>query len=220
MFVIAIVGILSVVLAPNFQRDTLQEAANQLVSHIRYTQHLAMMDNQFDINDASWFKGRWQLHFGQSSAGTKHSDGEYQYAIYSDAGAYSGSPGISELAKNPINTAQLMSGGYSNVIHWDEARATKKLNLGKSYGIKDIQLTGSCAVTSNTRRIAFDVLGRPIIGNISSGTVSYMSGNVSGSPLRSRCQIDICIVSDCTTAGIDEKISISIEAETGYTHIL
>ena len=211
VFVIVIVGILSVVAMPSFNRDTLQEAANQVVSHIRYTQHLAMMDDKFASNDANWFKGRWQLQFGKSSSGTKNSGGEYAYSIYSDSGSYSGNPGISELAKNPLNKRQLMSGGYSNVIDWQEARAVKKMNLGKSFGVKNIKFKGGCAVTASTTRIAFDNLGRPIIGNLSSSNRPYMLGKVSGAPLMTQCKI---ILSS------DRNITIAIEPETGYTHIL
>ena len=55
VFVIVIIGILAVVAMPSFQRDTLQEAGNQIISHIRYTQHLAMMDDKFNPADATWF---------------------------------------------------------------------------------------------------------------------------------------------------------------------
>ena len=48
IFVIVIIGILSSVLVPRFDRPTLIEAAHQIISHIRYTQHLAMVDNKFD----------------------------------------------------------------------------------------------------------------------------------------------------------------------------
>ena len=52
VFVIVIVGILSYFVSSSFQRNPLREAADQVVSHIRYTQHLAMIDDKFDPNDA------------------------------------------------------------------------------------------------------------------------------------------------------------------------
>ncbi len=207
VFVIVIIGILSVVAMPSFNRDTLQEAANQVVSHIRYTQHLAMMDDKFDSNDANWFKGRWQLQFGKSD----YTDQEYAYSIYSDGGAYSGSPALKELAKNPMNRNQLMTGGYSGVIDWEDTRVVRKMNLGKSFGIQNVIFQGGCAVTPSTARIAFDNLGRPIIGNIKVSTKQYRIGKVSGALLMSQCRIIL---------SADENITIAIEPETGYTHIL
>ncbi len=66
VFVIVIVGILSFIAASSFQRNTLREAADQVVSHIRYTQHLAMTDDKFDPNEAQWFMRRWTLRFQQN----------------------------------------------------------------------------------------------------------------------------------------------------------
>ena len=48
VLVIVIVGILSFALVNGWERNTLREAADQLVNHIRYTQHLAMQEDKFD----------------------------------------------------------------------------------------------------------------------------------------------------------------------------
>ncbi len=53
IFVIVVVGILSFMAASSFQRNTVQEATDQLLSHIRYTQHLAMMDDKFNAGNAN-----------------------------------------------------------------------------------------------------------------------------------------------------------------------
>ncbi|WP_300367295.1 prepilin-type N-terminal cleavage/methylation domain-containing protein, partial [Hydrogenimonas sp.] len=42
IIVIVVVGILSAIMIPRFSDDKLREAADQIMSHIRYTQHLAM----------------------------------------------------------------------------------------------------------------------------------------------------------------------------------
>ena len=47
VFVIVVSGILAATFIPRFDRDNLQEAADQVISHIRYTQHLAMVDDKF-----------------------------------------------------------------------------------------------------------------------------------------------------------------------------
>ena len=58
VFVIVVVGILSYFVASSFQRNTVVEAADQITSHIRYTQHLAMSDSKFDTTDATCYRER------------------------------------------------------------------------------------------------------------------------------------------------------------------
>ncbi|MCF6310454.1 MAG: type II secretion system GspH family protein, partial [Sulfurimonas sp.] len=48
VMVIVVIGILAAVMLPRVASDRLAEAATQVISHIRYTQHLAMVDDQFD----------------------------------------------------------------------------------------------------------------------------------------------------------------------------
>lgn len=62
VFVIIVIGILAAVIVPNTKTNPAREAAIQLVSHLRYTQHLAMVDDKYLAN-TSWYKNRWQLHF-------------------------------------------------------------------------------------------------------------------------------------------------------------
>ena len=205
IFVIVIIGILSAVLAPRFTRPTLTEAAHQLVSHIRYTQHLAMMDNKFDPTQQFWYKERWQILFGRSSVGAQNTDDEWAYTIFSDTSG-TGNPDIGEIARNPENSATVLSGGFSNTLDWEDARAARVMNIGKEYNI-DIVSFNNCGGTG--RRMAFDHIGRPIRGNISTMTQPYQVGRILATP----CRI---------TLGNrdDENITIVIEPETGYTHIL
>ncbi len=210
VFVIVVVGILAATMAPRFTRDNLQEAADQVVSHLRYTKHLAMVDEKFDLSDVTWYKARWQLLFGKSS----YTDNEYAYSIFSDSPTYSGSPGISELAKNILDNNKLLSGGYSGVLQWDDSRATREMNIGKKFGIEDVEFS-NCG-SGSPKRIAFDYLGRPITGDISSSTKPYQKSRI----LKQQCKISICTVNPCTSASSSEKITIAIEPITGYIHIL
>lgn len=95
VFVIIIIGILAVLAMPNFRGNPLQTAADQLANHIRYTQHLAMVNDKFDPADATWFNTRWQL----TIVGTS-------YDLYQDAdkdGAFTAGEGaIDPLTKMPI----------------------------------------------------------------------------------------------------------------------
>lgn len=205
IFVIVIVGILSVMIAPSFQRNTLQEAADQLVSHIRYTQHLAMMDNKFDPNDVKWFRYRWQIVFSTSAT---HTNNKIAYTIFSDAAtSVAGNADQYEMAINPLDNSKFLSGGYHGTLYTSDVEATQELNIGEEYGITTLSLNGGCA----NSRISFDYLGRPFQGNLAnptSWTIPYQSNKL----IQSTCNVNL-------SNGTD-NITISIEPETGYTHIL
>ena len=108
IFVIVIVGILSFIAASSFQRNTLREAADQLVSHIRYTQHLAMMDDKFDPNDNDWYLGRWQIVFANNSG----SGDRWAYTIFSDwKGGHDGNPNpaTAKATRREVNCTSFQS---------------------------------------------------------------------------------------------------------------
>lgn len=63
VFVIVVAGILAAALIPRMDRDTLYEASEQLLRDIRYTQHMAMMDNVYRDNVQNWFYERWKIDF-------------------------------------------------------------------------------------------------------------------------------------------------------------
>jgi len=211
VFVIVIIGILSFMAASSFQRNTLREAADQLVSHIRYTQHLAMMDDKFDPNDSTWYKSRWQLIFGKSSTGTKHTNDQYAYTIFSDTfGSKTGQPdftsiSITEIAHDPLDSNKVLSGGYSGTIHYANEHANIKLNLGESYGVTLVTMSGGCSYA----RIAFDYLGRPIRGDSSTMTGAYTAPTQR------------LILNDCNIilSNSDNNITITVKPETGYAYI-
>ena len=232
VFVIIIIGILSVTISPNFQRDSLQEAANQLVSHIRYTQHLAMMDNKFDNNDATWFKERWQLRFSRSM----NSENVWAYTIFSDSSNHDQGVNTGDIiARNPLykgvlnasgrlkkGTGQYFSGGYSGVIVLTDERRMKELALAKTYGVKWVTFSKSCSnyrppSKNQSRKIIFDNLGRPYWGY--KKDVGVIGKNPSDNMyiVHGQCIITLCTEEKCTHG---DKISIGIEPETGYTHIL
>lgn len=63
IFVVVIAGILAFVLIPKSSDTKLLESANQLISHIRYAQQLALNNDQFDPNDENWYKKMWRIEF-------------------------------------------------------------------------------------------------------------------------------------------------------------
>ncbi len=212
VFVIVIVGILSVMIAPNFQGNNLREAADQVVSHIRYTQHLAMMDNKFSTTENNWFLRRWTIRFQQNvTFGGIPNNGVWTYTVYSDIPNFNGhNPDIVGMAKNPLNGNQFLSGGYDNTLSTEDTRAMKELQLGESYGITNIAFTRGCR--ADTMFISFDYIGRPF-NSFPNANVPYQVGGPGWHRLLTQeCDIILSIGADSET--------IRIEPETGYTHIL
>jgi len=208
VFVIVVVGILSALIAPNFQRNTLREAADQLISHIRYTQHLAMMDDKFNPNDNKWFLGRWQLHFYQNTG----SDNKWSYIVFSDwKGTHSGNPDNGEIAVNPLDNTKFLTGGTSGgaLIQYGDKEATKAMNIGHKYGVTSVIFGGGC--NGGVKYLSFDYLGRPFNSFPTSLPYELPSSGYH-KLLTSQCDITL---SDGT-----KSVTIAIERETGYAHIL
>ncbi len=202
IFVIVVIGILAAVVIPRTGSNKLHEAAIQVVSHIRYTQHLAMVDDKFDAADATWYEKRWQIIFGASAY--TGGNNKPAYTIFSDTSG-TGQPDISEMAINPLDSSKMLSGGYSGILYSTDSRATKEMNLSY-YGITGYSLAGGCSGA----RVSFDHLGRPIKGDLSSMTGAYSAGTQR------------LITSQCTITLTDSSgsVVIAIEPETGYAHIL
>lgn len=200
VFVIVVIGILAAIVIPRIGSNRLSEAAVQLVSHIRYTQHLAMIDDKFD-GSANWYRGRWQIIFRNGAL----TGDELAYSIYSDSPNYTGNADVGEMASDPEDPSKLLSGGSSS-FNVTDSRANRKLNLGMTYGIETATMTGGCA---GQTRLSFDHLGRPIEGTIHNMTQAYDNANL----LTAQCRITL-------VDNNDENITIAVEAETGYAHIL
>lgn len=219
VFVIVLIGIISVLAIPRFDDNNLRQAADQLVSHIRYTQHLAMMDDKFDAGENNWFMRRWTLRFQENLAYTvlppnNTYNNIWAYSIYTDLPNFTGhNPDLNGMARNPLNSEQYLSGGYDNTLHVEDAKSMKELRLNEKYGINDVIFGGGCR--SNVLYIHFDYLGRPM--NSFPTTYSYETASAGWHKLlTSACNITLCQNNPCD----DQNITIAIEPETGYTHIL
>jgi prepilin-type N-terminal cleavage/methylation domain-containing protein len=204
VFVLVVIGILAAVMLPQMESTKLREAAIQVISHIRYTQHLAMVDDKFNSTDPLWFRKRWQIIFANTTAGTPN----VRYSIFSDESA-TGNPDTTEIAKDPQNTNKVLSGGHSNLNPSFDDSLNDKLNLTQTYAITKSELKKGCTGA----RIAFDHMGRPIDGSLASTNAAYntnrlIQNDVNGDP----CEIVL--------TSPEGTITIAIEPETGYAHIL
>ncbi len=232
VLVVVIIGIVSAVMIPRYNRSTLNEAAHQLISHIRYTQHLALMDDVYDTKDPRWFKERWQLAFARSV----DSQNVWAYTIYSDKN-HDGNPNLryQEIARDPLNPGELnslgqivaskpgryLSGGQSGVLHLNDSRINKKMTLGKSYQINWVSFSRSCSsqnpgTLNQSRRILFDRIGRPYYYYKKDADSTASDPFVDMKPIQSQCVITLYEKADRT----GKNIQIAIEPETGYAHIL
>jgi len=207
VFVLVVIGIIAATIIPRTNTNPLQEAAVQILSHIRYTQHLALVDDKFDQADSSWYKKRWLIVFDNNVSVSK----DTAYTIFSDNnGANNGDPdvGVGEIAINPQALDKELTGGYGLSILPSNTAVTKKLNLTKSYGVTDVSFSGAGCVNDTARRLNFDHQGRPMIGNLSGLTEAYSNSTL----LQADCNITI---SDGTNNAI-----ITISPETGYARII
>ena len=208
VFVIVVIGILAALILPRTKTNPVQEAAIQVLSHIRYTQHLAMVDDKYNANDIHWYMARWQIVFGNNN---NFANNKPAYTIFSDSGAYSGDPKESEIAVNPQNSNQIMTGGYNNTAALDYNnpgfKGMKELNLGEKYSISNVSFSGGCNIGL---RISFDYLGRPFTGDQHTMTGPYTAGTQR------------LITSDCNITLTDgtETAVIQISPETGYAKVI
>ena len=200
VFVIIVIGVLAAIVVPSSSRSPLTEATTQLASHIRYVQHLAMIDDKYNAKDEKWALGRWQIVFNKGA----NANNKQAYTVYSDSSTYTGDPNKNEIAINPENNNQIMSGGHSgsnslNIKH-EDFMGMKKLNLGMSYGVTDVSLSNGCSGS----HIMFDSMGRVIDGKHTSTTNTHQ-----------------LISSDCnvTLTSGSEKSVITIKPETGFITI-
>ena len=200
VFVIVIIGILSAILAPRFNKPSIEEATHQLVSDIRYTQHLAMMDNKFDPIVNGWQRQRWNISFNQL------------YRTYTIASNRDGANDLiaTDIAVNPANQSILLSGDDATITGVDFSNYSSKLDLEDEYGISSLILRGTCA---GRDAISFDYLGRPILGDSSNMTSKYLNSANASELMETRCIIGL-ITND------NNLREIAIEPETGYVHIL
>jgi prepilin-type N-terminal cleavage/methylation domain-containing protein len=203
VFVIVVLGILAAMAIPRLEQDHRQEAADHILSNIRYTQHFALNDDKHDYNStnsansAKWQRRFWTIAFSTCSDGTDF------FRIGTDDDGSSGSAGVfeaNEYATDPFNGKRL---GTTNGGDCDAAGVSENIKIGKKYGINTVTGANGCA---GVQHIGFDHLGRPHVGFGNSAVpnhASYMS---------QRCTF---------TFDMDngDQFLIHIEPETGYAWI-
>lgn len=189
VFIVVTIAVLASAIIPRIERDSLSEMAEQVVSHIKYAQHLAMTSQVYGDDEEHWFHKRWHIGFVNGPCGL-------YYRLGSDWDFTSG--GIItqvEAARDPLThdliynnnfPCDYRSGWYDGVL------------LTSKYGI--VGMSSSC----NTQTIGFDHLGRPY-SNI--GTVHAEDGL-----MHEDCHYTF-------THADGSSVRITVTAETGYVFI-
>lgn len=203
VIVIVVLGMLASLAIPRLERDVRQEAGDNILSAIRYTQHLALMDNKANVSAATavnWQKAFWQIRFASSS-------GEWYYVIASN-NDYDTNLDQEEAALDPKNGKYMHSS--DGTIDGDES---SNIFISHNYGIKNVDFTACSGTTGSgggtpttTTHIAFDYLGRLHKGIF--GATDNM---------------DTLMHANCTIKFEFESTNdlyIVIQQETGYAYIV
>lgn len=143
IIIIVVVGILVAMVLPRLERDNLREAAEQVARHIRYTQHLAMIEDVYDNSSANWHRAMWRISFRSNNC----------YVVSSNRDLNTNYD-RSESAVDPLTDKYL----YSDVSCSQQSTDNGDVFLADKYAIDNIALSSSCG---GNRFIAFDNMGRP-----------------------------------------------------------
>jgi len=204
IMVIVVLGILASLAIPRMKRDLHQEAADNILSAIRYTQHLALIDDKHKFNKARWQRRFWGIYFTTSTSNPLNNF----YVIASDNNM-SGDYTKDECAIDPANGKYMYNaGGATTTIDSDES---PNIFIGKKYGINNITFEGCNSPNGgigNSKYIGFDHLGRPHVKFLNSNqpdNASYMTSD--------------CNLTFSFSNGAFDPFKIIITKETGYAYI-
>ena len=198
VFAIVIAGVLAALAIPRLERDFRQEAIDNVLSSIRYTQHLALMDNRHSRANVNWQRSFWTIRFQQN--------GNF-FTISSNANL-GNNVDENETARDPVTGKRFYSD--DDVVDDNESI---NIFLNRKYGIDDVDFTNctniSNGATNDSRHIAFDHMGRPHKG------MYGVASNVYDTRMTADCNITFSF-SDANIA----PFTVQIQEETGYAQIV
>ena len=207
--VIVVIGIIAAAALPRINDDHIAEAADQVMSHIRYTQHLAMQDSKFDPTDARWFRKRWSITFTRASF--CEGANEWRYSVYHDDGDATGNlNSTNEVARDPLDPNKFMSSGWAGISSGNCANASSKYNLARKFGITNVELRGVCG-QGNLQTISFDEFGRPMMSVSTPGGGGAARGYDRLVHNGQNCQIVLSTAKRTAT--------ITVTPETGFLQV-
>ncbi len=159
VFVIVVIGILAALSIPNTSYTPIQQVGEQVASHIRYTQHMAMNDDKYDPADATWYREKWQIRFRRLM-------NQNGYVVFSDSDQNRNTD-TAEIAIDPLSGERM--NGFNQ---WDVGNLTTSYDiLGTNLGVQQTCFTADgTLVATNEGVFAFDHLGRPYSGVSNAGS--------------------------------------------------
>lgn len=198
---IVVLGILAAMAIPRMDRDMQQEAADHILSQIRYTQHLALNDYKQKFDDHRWQSRFWHITFGSCSGNTVKF-----YKIGSDndmTGSTNASFAKTEAAIDPVTGKPIFWQNGTICPEGGDGTVSEDIFLTHKFGITNV--TNSCGAA----HIAFDHLGRPYHGSSFSNADAVDYEGYADH----RCTFTF-------TLSDGESFQINIEPETGYAYIV
>lgn len=197
IFVIIVLGILAAVALPRLDRDYKQDAADSILSNIRYTQHLALIDYKHKFDNPKWQQRFWKIMFSSCL------NGDLFYRIGSDDNmTSSGLFTKNEAAIDPITSKPIYMANNDAYCDADKS-VSSEIFLTKRFGVTDIDTT-NC---NNLAHIGFDHLGRPHQGYGNSTSADYSSY------MDTNCTFNF-------TMSNGDTFDINVAQETGYASII
>ena len=200
VFAIVVIGILASLAMPRIDRDLMNEAGTNILADIRYTQHLALMDNKHEFDEPKWQRKWWKIGFEHCS----DNNASWFETVSTDLNM-KGNINTGEEALDPANNLPMDIAGSCT-----EPGVNKRMLLTKNYGILNITQSNNCG---NNMYIGFDYLGRPHSGYLNSDQPNYASY------LSQDCNITFTMSTDTDGDGASDTFTIRITAETGYAFI-
>ena len=198
VFVIVVLGLMASLAIPRLERDHLQDAAVQILQDIRYTQHLALMDDKTNPTQVNWQRSFWMIRFSNVA-------GEWIYEIASNMDL-GNNIDLNETAIDPSNGRLFFDNNNGRV----DLGESPRIFISDKFGVTNVDFTTCSPITgrngiNGSQHIGFDYLGRPHKG-IFGATNDYRS----------------IMQEDCTikfTMSDNQEFNITIEQQTGHAFI-
>ena len=213
IMVIVVLGILAALALPRMDRDIRQEAADNILSAIRYTQHMALIDDVqmrktgTTFEDTKTFRNSWHRSFWRIGFQGCSDDGIF-YQIGSDTDR-KGNLETGEEALDPTSGLRMNGVNGQPCEGQIQNNFSPEVFITRKYGISDgnIAFAGGCSNVA--QHIAFDNMGRPHTAITNSTTPDYST------VLQEDCRLTFRF----DDASFD-PFTIVIEKETGYSFIV
>jgi len=198
IFVISLIAISTTFILPKNNMLKIILAKQQIITHLKYTRYIALLDNKYNHDDIYWYKKLWNMKFLNCN---KNVGGIY-YVIYSNTIK----PNKWYISKEET----LIDPFTSNYIYstskcqqdslYDKS---KYILLSDYYDIQNIII--SCNKTSSLGQIYFDNNG---------SAYSYIDNNydyINENKIKNNCYITLIDI-------YKNEQNITIEANTGYIY--